>query len=65
MPLGPHAYQQIEAVGALDLAATAVELGIVFALLTLLDGAYRKVVVNILLAVGVLLWVSRMTGGTI
>lgn len=61
VPLGPHA-AQIEVVGALDVTATGMELGIVFALLTLLDGACRRVVVNTLLALGVLLWALRMAG---
>lgn len=61
VPLGPHA-RQMEDVGALDLTATTAELGIILALLMLLDRSYRRVVVNALLVLGAVIWLLRLTG---
>lgn len=61
VPLGPHA-GEIETAGVLDMAATAAELGVILALVTLLDGAYRRMMVNVLLLVGLAAWALRLTG---
>jgi hypothetical protein len=61
VPAGPHA-GELEATGALDVAATAAELGVVFALTALLGGRRRRVAVNATLALGVTLWALRLVG---
>lgn len=61
VPLGSHA-GEIETAGVLDTAATAAELGVILALVALLDGAYRRTVVNALLLAGLAAWALRLTG---
>lgn len=61
VPLGPHA-GTIEAARTLDVVATAAELGVILALVTLLEGAYRRTVVNALLLLGLTAWILRFTG---
>jgi len=61
VPVGPHA-GKVEGAGLLDVAATAAELGAVFALTVLLGGRYRGAAVNAMLALGAALWVLRLTG---
>ena len=60
-PLGPHAHVP-EPAGAIDLATTGAEIVLVAVLLTLLGGRARRVVANVLLAGGVLLWALRLGG---
>jgi hypothetical protein len=60
VPLGPHE-GVVEEAGAIDLAVTASEIAIVACLLTLLGTRLRRVVVDVLLASGLLLWVLRLT----
>jgi hypothetical protein len=62
-PLGPHAHVP-EPAGAIDLATTAAEVVLIAVLLTLLGVRARRVVVNLLLAGGLLLWALRL-GGTL
>lgn len=52
----------IEAVGALDLAATAGELVLVALLLTLLPSRLRRATGNVFLLIGVSLWIVRFSG---
>lgn len=61
VPFGPHA-GEVEAAGTLDVAATAAELGAVFALTALLGGRYRRIAVNAMLALGAALWALRLAG---
>lgn len=61
VPFGPHA-GRLEEPGMLDMAATAAELGIVIALVSLLGGGYRKATVNALLILGAAIWASRLFG---
>lgn len=56
---GSHA---IEAVGPADLAATGAELVVVCLLVTFLPPRMRRVTVNLLLAIGVGLWLLRLSG---
>ena len=52
---GPHAWE-VEEVSAIGVAATAAELALIVALVSLLDGVLRKRVVNALFVSGVVLW---------
>lgn len=61
IPVGPHA-GEIERVGALDMTATAAELALILALLSLLDGAARRYTVNFLLFLGAFIWMLRLSG---
>lgn len=61
VPLGPHA-GEVELAGVLDIAATVAELGVILALVTLLEGAHRRMVVNSLLILGLAAWALRLTG---
>ncbi|CAN5648112.1 hypothetical protein BH20ACT11_BH20ACT11_04490 [soil metagenome] len=61
VPFGPHA-GKMEGAGLLDMAATAAELGIVLALVTLLGGVARQRTVNALLLLGAVLWAARIAG---
>lgn len=63
LPFGPHAGRTEEA-GALDLVAVAAELGVVAVLVASLGGRARRWAVNGLLALGVALWILRLTGAT-
>lgn len=58
---GPHAGRP-EEVGALDMAATAFEVGIVVLLAGMLEGPYRRLVVNGLLVLGLAVWSLRLAG---
>jgi hypothetical protein len=60
-PLGPHAGVP-EAAGTVDMATTAGEVALVVVLLSLLGGATRRRVANVLLLAGALLWALRLTG---
>jgi hypothetical protein len=60
-PLGPHAHVP-EPAGAVDLATTAAEVVLVGVLLTMAGAATRRWVTNLVLGIGVLLWVMRLTG---
>lgn len=60
-PLGPHAHVP-EPAGAIDLATTAAEVALVGVLLTMLGRRPRRVVANLLLAAGALLWALRLGG---
>jgi hypothetical protein len=74
VPFGPgHAAQgghghageggkHVETVGALDMTATVAEVGIVFALVTLLGLNARRRTLNALLAFGAFMWLSWGTG---
>lgn len=61
VPAGPHA-GEVETAGVLDLAATAAELGVVLALVTMLGGGLRRRTVNALLLLGAALWALRLAG---
>lgn len=60
IPVGPHT--GAEEAGALDMAATAAEIALVVLLVSLLNGAYRKFVVNGLLVLGLAIWSLRFAG---
>jgi hypothetical protein len=59
--IGPHA-GIAEYPGVLDMSATAMEVGLVAVLVTLLEGIYRRVALNTVLTVGAALWVLRFAG---
>lgn len=61
IPLGPHAGRP-EEVGALDLTATVSEVVVIVLLVGMLDGPYRRVVVNALLMLGLAVWSLRLAG---
>lgn len=61
IPFGPHA-GVAEAAGALDMVATASEVGVIVLLVSLLSGGYRKFTVNALLVLGLALWALRLSG---
>ena len=67
MPLGPDwrlfspDVAHMENAEMLGMFATAAELGIAFVCVALLDGAYRKPVINVLLFLGIAVWVLRIT----
>lgn len=61
IPLGPHAGRPEEA-GALDMAATASEVVVIVLLVGMLDGPYRRAVVNALLVLGLAVWSLRLAG---
>jgi hypothetical protein len=60
VPMGPHS-GVVEDAGAIDLAVTAAEVAIVACLLTALRARPRRLVVDVLLAGGALLWLLRLT----
>ena len=60
-PLGPHAGRP-EAAGALDLACTAAELGVIAASLALLPPALARRTGTALALAGSALWAARLTG---
>lgn len=68
MPLGPDwrlfspSVAHVEAPEVLGVAATVSELGVLFACVVLLGGAYREWSVNALLVLGALLVASRLAG---
>jgi hypothetical protein len=61
LPLGPHA-GEAELAGALDMSATALEVGAIIVLTSLLRGPSRRVVLNAFVAVGLVLWAGRLAG---
>jgi len=61
VPLGPHA-KVAEEVGAVDLATTAAEIGIVVLLLTMVGKRARAWAFNLLLLGGLSLWAMRVAG---
>jgi hypothetical protein len=60
VPLGPHE-GVVEEAGAIDLAVTAAEIATVLCLVTLLGARLRRIVVDVMLASGLLLWALRLT----
>ncbi|QIN79375.1 hypothetical protein GBA65_13595 [Rubrobacter marinus] len=64
VPFGPHA-GKVEDAGLLDMTATLAEMGLVVLLVTLLSGAYRRVVINALLLLGAAVWALRLLGGSL
>jgi hypothetical protein len=60
VPLGPHT-GVVEEAGAIDLGVTAAEIGIVVCLVTLLGARKRRLVFDVLLAAGAVLWLLRLT----
>jgi hypothetical protein len=60
IPMGPHG-GVVEEAGAIDLAVTAAELAIVVCLITLLRPRPRRVVLNVLVAAGAVLWLLRLS----
>jgi hypothetical protein len=60
VPMGPH-QGVVEDAGAVDLGVTAAEVAIVVCLVTLLTARPRRLVVNVLLAAGAVLWILRLT----
>ena len=64
IPLGPHG-GTVEDVGVADMAATAVEVGMIIALVALIRGAHRRWTLNALLLLGVVLGVGRLTGALV
>jgi hypothetical protein len=64
VPLGPHA-EAVEAVGLFDLMSVAAEIGLVILLTTLLQGRQRRITLNGLMALGVLLWLLRFAVGAL
>jgi hypothetical protein len=60
IPMGPH-YGVVEKTGAIDLACTASQIAIMGILLTLVGSRSRRVIVNVLLLIGVVLWIARLT----
>jgi hypothetical protein len=61
IPLGPHK-RVVEEAGATDWATTAAQVGIIIALLAMLDGRPRRWIINGLLLLGAVAWVLRLTG---
>jgi|GEM_PF-2662760 len=61
IPLGPHR-RVVEEATAADWATTAAQVGIIVALLAMLDGRPRRWIINGLLLLGVLAWILRLTG---
>jgi hypothetical protein len=64
IPLGPHA-RMVESVGLLDLMSLVGELLLVVLLVRLLPTRQRRVTVNFLMVVGLLLWALRLGVGTV
>jgi hypothetical protein len=60
IPLGPHT-GIVEKAGAVDLGTTAAEIAIVGIMLTIVGPRSRRTIVNLLLLVGIALWVLRFT----
>jgi hypothetical protein len=60
IPMGPHE-GVVEEAGAIDLAVTAAELAIVVCLITLLRPRPRRLVLNVLVAAGAVLWLLRLS----
>jgi hypothetical protein len=64
VPFGPHA-EAVEGVGLFDLMSVAAEIGLVILLTTLLQGRQRRITLNGLMALGVLLWLLRFAIGAL
>jgi hypothetical protein len=64
IPLGPHA-SMVESVGLLDLMSVISEVVLVVLLASLLPARQRRVTVNLLMIVGLLLWALRLAVGTV
>lgn len=63
VPVGPvHSSHRLERAGVLDLTATAVEVGLIAVLVTLLPARAGRVAINVLLMTGVGLWALRLSG---
>ena len=60
VPLGPHT-GVVEKAGTVDMATTAGEVLIVAILLSIVGPRSRRTIVNLLLVVGIALWVLRFT----
>jgi hypothetical protein len=60
VPMGPHA-GVVERTGAVDLATTAGEIVLVALMLTIVGSRSRRIIVNLLLLVGIGLWLLRFT----
>jgi hypothetical protein len=60
IPMGPHE-GVVEEAGAIDLAVTAAELAIVVCLITQLRPRPRRLVLNVLVAAGAVLWLLRLS----
>ncbi len=60
IPLGPHS-RVVENAGATDWLTTAAQVGIIVALLAMLEERPRRWIINGLLALGALAWVLRLT----
>lgn len=54
----------VEAVGTMDLLALGAELGLVVALLAMLPSPHRRVVGNVVLALGAALWLAALLSGS-
>jgi hypothetical protein len=61
IPLGPHA-RVVEAAGAIDWVTTAGQIALIAALIAMLDDRRRRWIINGLMLLGVLAWLSRLTG---
>lgn len=61
IPLGPHS-RVVEAAGAIDWVTTAGQVGIIAALIAMLDGRRRRWIINGLMLLGVIAWLLRLTG---
>jgi hypothetical protein len=63
VPVGPvHSGHRLERAGVLDLTATAVEVGVIAVLVTLLPARTGRITINVLLMTGVGLWALRLSG---
>ncbi len=61
IPLGPQA-AMIEDPGILDMTATVLEVGIIFALVTMLGDVLRRRMVNALFLLGAAVWALKFAG---
>jgi hypothetical protein len=61
VPVGPHA-NVAEKATTVDLLTTAGEIVLVIVLLAMLGRTARRVALNAMLVLGVLLWAGRLTG---
>jgi hypothetical protein len=60
VPMGPHE-GVVERTGAVDLATTAGEIVLIALMLTIVGSTSRRIIVNLLLLVGIGLWLLRFT----
>jgi hypothetical protein len=61
VPMGPH-QGVAERTGLVDLGCTAMEIVLMGVLMAMVGSKTRRGIANVLLLVGVLLWVGRLTG---